>query len=173
VRPLLPHRQRKVDILPLSGSKDGLTRREFLTRTRPPKDVKITVNRERCTGCGCCLAECPLGALGLSRTADRDGYQFHFRPDLCDACGRCERSCPENCLRLEQALGEKERRTETEVVFEDEICRCSRCHAPLFPRAMAKRVESMIFGPGKSPWPPWSINLCPSCRLQSPFEGRI
>ena len=146
-----------------------MTRREFLTRTRPPKAVKITVNQERCTGCGRCLTDCLTGALSLSRSGQRNGYQFLFRPDLCDACGRCEKSCPENGLRLEQVLGEKERKKETEVVFEDEICRCSRCHAPLFPQAMVKRVESMVFGPGKSPWSPWSIDLCPSCRLQSSF----
>ena len=155
--------------LHLSGSKDRMTRREFLMRIHPKKDVRVIINKEKCTGCGLCLVDCPTQALSLSRGAKEDVYQFLFRSHFCDACGVCKRSCPEHCLELEEKIGENSKDKETEVIFEDKVCRCIGCGTPLFAQAMVKSMETKVFASRK---PTWSFNLCPSCRVKSHFEGK-
>ena len=154
--------------LDLSGPKEPMSRREFLG-IRSSRDVRVIIDREKCTGCGLCMVDCPTRALSLSRGGHQDTYQFSFRPDLCDACGHCKRSCPENCLQLEQALEGSDTDSQAGVIFEDKICRCSSCGIPLFPQAMVKNLEAKMFGAGK---PTWSFNLCPSCRIKPRIEGK-
>lgn len=153
--------------LHLSGSKDRMTRREFLKGIRPKKNMRVLIDKEKCTGCGLCMVDCPTRALSLSGDGNKVVYQFFFRPDLCDACGICIKTCPENCLQLEQEIEGNTRDKKAEVIFEDKICRCIGCEIPLFPQAMVKNLETKIFAVGK---PTWSFNLCPACRVKSLFE---
>jgi ferredoxin len=154
--------------LRLPGSKEKMTRREFLRTIRPKKDWRVIIHKDKCTGCGLCMVDCPTQALSLSRGGKQEAYQFLFRPDRCDACGICERSCPENCLRLERESEGKSREKQAAILFEDEICRCTGCGIPLFPRAMVKKIEDKMMTAGK---PTWSFDFCPSCRVKSQFEG--
>jgi ferredoxin len=154
--------------LHLTGSKDRMTRREFLG-IRRRKNVKLIIDKEKCTGCGLCMVGCPTRALNLSRGVHQDTYQIFFTSALCDACGICETSCPENCIQLQQGIEENTTDRQIEVVFKDEFCHCIGCGTPLFPEAMLKNLETKIFAAGK---PTWSFNLCPSCRFKSQFEGK-
>ena len=151
-----------------SGSKERMTRREFLG-IRSKKDVRVVIDREKCTGCGLCIVDCPTRALSLSRDGNQDAYQFFFRADLCNACGSCKESCPENCLELEQKLKGSKTDNQAVVIFEDKICRCIGCGIPLFPQAMVKNLEAKMFPSGK---PTWSFNLCPSCRINVQLGGK-
>lgn len=49
-----------------------------------------SIDRERCIGCGACVARCPIDTLRLGP----DGKARIAYPDECMTCFVCERSCP-------------------------------------------------------------------------------
>ena len=57
----------------------------------------VTIDADRCKGCGLCVASCPLGALETGAELNRLGYYpVTFSPDAgCTACGVCFYACPE------------------------------------------------------------------------------
>jgi UDP-glucose 4-epimerase len=58
------------------------------------KGLDIIVDRERCTGCGTCAAECFMDAIKLENlTALHDAQ-------TCKGCGRCATVCPVNAVTV-------------------------------------------------------------------------
>lgn len=53
------------------------------------------INRDKCTGCGDCIAVCPTSALG-----EVDGKAVVIHPDLCTYCTVCEDVCPASAIEL-------------------------------------------------------------------------
>jgi pyruvate formate lyase activating enzyme len=51
--------------------------------------------RERCLGCGECLAACPRGALAATAEGGK-----RVDPERCEVCGRCAEQCPGEALNL-------------------------------------------------------------------------
>ncbi len=150
------------------GSKDRISRREFLKIIQLRNHVRPFIDKEKCTGCGLCTIDCPTKAFIINQSNERDTYQLVFRQEACDACGVCEQSCPENCLQLIEKEPERnETGKEAKVIFEDDISRCMECGLPLFPRSMAKKLETKIPMNRKTTWP---FNLCPSCRMKTQFK---
>ena len=49
----------------------------------------------RCTGCGACVEQCPVGAL-----AQQGGKAVVAAPDACTYCLRCEDVCPSDAIAL-------------------------------------------------------------------------
>jgi formate hydrogenlyase subunit 6/NADH:ubiquinone oxidoreductase subunit I len=130
--------------------------------------VRPFIDKEKCTGCGLCTIDCPTKAFIINRNNERDTYQLVFRQEACDACGVCEQSCPENCLQLIEKEPERnETGKEAKVIFEDDISRCMECGIPLFPRSMMKKMETKIPMNRETTWP---FELCPSCRMKTPFR---
>jgi ferredoxin len=153
------------------GSKDRMSRREFLKIIRLKKHGMPFIDKEKCTGCGLCTINCPSQALTSSQNSERDTYQLLFRAEACDACGVCEESCPENCLRwVEEEPEQDKSRKGVKVLFEDEMTGCEGCGIPLFPRSMVRRLESKVFINGETPWP---FNLCPSCRMKTQLMSSL
>ena len=60
------------------------------------KRLIITVDREKCIGCGKCVKACLTGALKLV-----DGKAKLVDERLCDGYGSCIAVCPSNAIRLE------------------------------------------------------------------------
>ena len=56
----------------------------------------MSIDRERCTGCGRCVSACLTGALALV-----DGKAKLINERLCDGFGSCIAVCPVNAIRLE------------------------------------------------------------------------
>ena len=57
----------------------------------------ITIDQEKCDGCGLCAASCPEGALQVI-----DGKARLVGDLLCDGLGACLSSCPENAITIEE-----------------------------------------------------------------------
>jgi ferredoxin len=149
------------------GSKDRISRREFLKVIRPKNNGIPSIDKEKCTGCSLCTIDCPTKALIINQNSEKDTYQLLFRQGSCNACGVCQKSCPENCLQLVEKEPEKDKPgKEAKVIFEDEISRCMECGIPLFPRSMVKKLETKILMNRETTWP---FNLCPSCRIKTQF----
>jgi ferredoxin len=154
-----------------SGSKDRMSRREFLKGFRLKNHGEFSIDKEKCTGCSLCAIDCPTKALVIHQNSEKGSYQLLFRQEACNACGVCEKSCPEHCLQIIEKGSEKEEtEKETKVIFEDSISRCIQCGVPLFPRSMVRKLEAKIFA---NKGPTWQLNLCPSCRTKTQFEREV
>ena len=57
----------------------------------------ITIDEEKCNGCGLCAGACHEGAIGIV-----DGKAKLLREDYCDGLGDCLPTCPTNAISFEE-----------------------------------------------------------------------
>jgi len=57
----------------------------------------ITIDEDKCIGCGLCASACHQGAIGLV-----DGKAKLLREDYCDGLGRCLPVCPAEAISFEE-----------------------------------------------------------------------
>ena len=57
----------------------------------------ITINEEKCNGCGLCAKACHEGAIGMV-----DGKAKLLREDYCDGLGDCLPACPMDAISFEE-----------------------------------------------------------------------
>lgn len=61
------------------------------------------VDENACTGCGKCVAACPVEAVSLVSANDPrqpKRKKAHVNADICLGCGVCVRACPDSSLSL-------------------------------------------------------------------------
>jgi NAD-dependent dihydropyrimidine dehydrogenase PreA subunit len=57
----------------------------------------VTINEEKCNGCGLCAEACHEAAIGIV-----DGKAKLLRDDYCDGLGNCLPACPEGAISFEE-----------------------------------------------------------------------
>jgi NAD-dependent dihydropyrimidine dehydrogenase PreA subunit len=62
-------------------------------------------DREKCTGCGICVACCPMDVLRLDKKTKKAVIQY---PKDCVACWGCESFCPRGCFDVSPERGRGE-----------------------------------------------------------------
>src|SRR3972149_2820822 len=61
----------------------------------------ITIDEEKCDGCGACIPSCPEGAPRII-----DGKARLVRESFCDGLGACLGDCPQGALIIEEKEAE-------------------------------------------------------------------
>ncbi len=67
--------------------------------------AKVTINEERCKGCGLCVRACPKDIMQLSKSKlNSKGYHPVEVTDMdaCIACASCARTCPDVVIEIEK-----------------------------------------------------------------------
>jgi 2-oxoglutarate ferredoxin oxidoreductase subunit delta len=66
-----------------------------VTAKRPRGEVSIDI--ERCKGCGYCVEFCPLDVLVMSSKFNAKGYHYPevANPERCSGCDLCGMYCPD------------------------------------------------------------------------------
>lgn len=62
--------------------------------------ASLTIDRDRCTGCGACLDVCPHAVIVL-----QDRRAFVLTRDACMECGACQRNCPFGAIDVQAGVG--------------------------------------------------------------------
>ncbi|MFP3899097.1 MAG: ferredoxin family protein [Dehalococcoidia bacterium] len=62
----------------------------------------IVIDKERCKGCGLCLAFCPEDVLGYSDEYNQSGYNVVAmkQPERCKGCAFCAQACPDIAIEV-------------------------------------------------------------------------
>ena len=59
-----------------------------------PRFMAVTIDKEKCTGCGACVDICPVDALKL------EDDKAVVDPETCIDCGTCVDECPVEAITL-------------------------------------------------------------------------
>ena len=66
---------------------------------------RVTIDENRCKGCGLCVRACPKKIVQLSKTKlNERGYHPAEVTDMdqCIACASCARTCPDTVITVEK-----------------------------------------------------------------------
>ncbi|MEW6686598.1 MAG: 4Fe-4S dicluster domain-containing protein [Candidatus Edwardsbacteria bacterium] len=101
---------------------------------------KITVDIEKCIGCGGCANVCPSRLIVITDTKWRRKLDFYL--ERCTYCGRCAEVCPEKAITMTQEFETSTNKIEdmhiSLDVFMGTCQRCGRCFPP--PSALDKMM---------------------------------
>lgn len=75
----------------------GLGLRSLGSIFRAKSQGKISLDRERCQGCGVCRTICPVGVFDDLDPENKTRFKDR---SACFSCGACVKQCPEQALRL-------------------------------------------------------------------------
>ena len=69
---------------------------------------KVSIDSERCKGCGLCVAACPKQIIVISKKSNKKGY-FPAETDSseCTGCAACAIICPDAVIEVYRDEGTK------------------------------------------------------------------
>lgn len=73
------------------------------TNNSPSLAGAITIDQERCKGCGLCIEACPKDLISfVGRTVNSHGYPYVTTAgtDACTGCASCGIICPDGCITV-------------------------------------------------------------------------
>jgi NAD-dependent dihydropyrimidine dehydrogenase PreA subunit len=62
--------------------------------------VTLTLEQEKCVGCGMCLVVCPHAVFSMN-----NGQVRIENRDLCMECGACAQNCPTDAVAVQPGVG--------------------------------------------------------------------
>jgi NAD-dependent dihydropyrimidine dehydrogenase PreA subunit len=62
---------------------------------------KITVDRDRCTGCGTCAAVCPFVVYEMKKGEEGKRVAVPVYREDCFLCQSCQAQCPADAITIE------------------------------------------------------------------------
>jgi 2-oxoglutarate ferredoxin oxidoreductase subunit delta len=67
---------------------------------------RVRIDRERCKGCGLCVAFCPREVLATSQTLNNRGHHVVevTAESLCTGCRNCARVCPDVAIAIDRIV---------------------------------------------------------------------
>ncbi len=99
------------------------------------------VDAKRCTLCLSCVSACPGKAL----QSGHDAPQIHFIESNCLQCGICTRTCPEDAILITpRLLFEREVRSTTRLLYEEEPFCCVACGRPFASSSMIENMQKKL-----------------------------
>ncbi len=99
------------------------------------------VDAKRCTLCLSCVSACPGKAL----QSGHDAPQIHFIESNCLQCGICTRTCPEDAILITpRLLFEREARSTTRLLYEEQPFCCVSCGKPFASRSMIESMQKKL-----------------------------
>jgi coenzyme F420-reducing hydrogenase delta subunit/Pyruvate/2-oxoacid:ferredoxin oxidoreductase delta subunit len=120
----------------------------------------ITINEEKCIGCGACAFIC--GDHAMSAESKKDKILINNTYWKCTACGKCTEFCPKECIDVMEEfdlnrflVGKTERKAKIGLI------QCSRCSKPYLPLLLSSELQKIL--EDKS-YASYNLELCPSCR---------
>ena len=126
----------------------------------------ITIDKEKCNGCGICVSACHEDAIGMV-----DGKAKLMREDYCDGLGNCLPACPTGAITFEEreamAFNKEEVEKNMEAPVTDPIlCGC--------PGTQAKALRHDMIAPHSGPIPVAQNAVAPESQLnQWPVQIKL
>ena len=98
--------------------------------TDPEKKI-VVVNREKCTGCGLCIAECPLNLIELVSADTKISFLCNYQPlknipgrerceYACTHCRKCFKACEDEAIEWDKAKAVPQ-------IIQDKCTLCGKC----------------------------------------------
>lgn len=126
----------------------------------------ITIDEEKCNGCGICVSACHEGAIGMV-----DGKAKLMREDYCDGLGNCLPACPTEAITFEEreamAFNKEEVEKNMQIPVSEPIM--SGC-----PGTQAKALRHDMIAPSPGPAAAAQAVTTPESRLnQWPVQIKL
>ena len=74
----------------------------------PRKDPAVTIDLDRCTGCGACVTACPVDVLRLDMSSGKAVVAY---PRDCCFCLLCQDDCPTKAVAVDHNAGNPRQRS--------------------------------------------------------------
>ncbi len=126
---------------------------------------KVTLNAERCMGCGICRHVCAAGAINITRRTDQSGYDFSVWHNSCCLCAQCRHFCPTKAITLtndwHNAHPQEEKFSWIEKKFIPYV-QCTLCGASM--RPLPLDLAKKLYIHDKDIDADHIRGICPQCR---------
>lgn len=120
----------------------------------------ITIDREKCNGCGLCVKACHEGAIGII-----DGKASLLRDDYCDGLGNCLPVCPTGAITFEEREANEYNEEAVKMNINNKmggkpsVGGCSGSNARTIKRAEDSQDSAAVAGKTQSQLNQWPVQI--------------